>query len=109
MAAEEAWLAARRDDLRAVLTGLVDQADRFDVEERDWIDELEIDGCDDHVTPATMVILGLAVAELWTAPAVLGWEATRPSAVHTLLARADAAQPIRRVGLQDCTRRSHVS
>ena len=86
---EEVWLAARRDDLRAVITGLVEQADRFHVEERDWVDELAIDRRDDDVTPATMVILGLAAAELRTAPAVLGLEATRPCTVHTLLARAD--------------------
>jgi hypothetical protein len=86
---EQAWLSARRNDLRAVITGLVDQADRFGVEERDWVDELEIDGYDDDITSATMVILGLAAAELRTAPAVLGLDSSRPYAVHTLLARAD--------------------
>jgi hypothetical protein len=89
MPVEEAWLAARRNELRAVITGLVDHADRFDVQERDWVDELEIDGRDDDITPATMVILGLATAELRTAPAVIGLDGTRPYAVHTLLARAD--------------------
>ena len=78
-----------RGDLRAVMTGLVDHADRYSVEEREWVDELEIDGRDDHLSPATMVILGLAAAELRTAPAVLGLDSTRPYAVHTLLARAD--------------------
>lgn len=86
---EEAWLRARRNDLRAVITGLIDQAERFEVEEREWVDELDIDGRDDDFTPATMVILGLASAELRTAPAVLGLNSTRPYAVHTLLARAD--------------------
>jgi hypothetical protein len=86
---EEAWLSARRNELRAVITGLVDLADRFDVEDRDWLDELEIDGRDDDFSPATMVILGLAAAELRMAPAVLGLDSTRPYAVHTLLARAD--------------------
>ena len=86
---EEAWLAARRDDLRAVMTGLVDHADRYSVEEREWVDELEIDGRDDHLSPATMVILGLAAAELRTAPAVLGLESSRPFAVHSVLARAE--------------------
>ncbi len=89
MSVEEVWLAARRDDLLAVITGLVEQADRFDVEERDWVDELAIDRRDDDVTPATMVILGLAAAELRTSPAVLGLEAARPCTVHTVLARAD--------------------
>ncbi len=86
---EQAWLSARRDELRALITGLVEQADRFDVEEREWLDELEIDGRGDDITPATMVILGLAAAELRTAPAVLDLDSTRPYAVHTLMARAD--------------------
>ncbi|MGE2817932.1 hypothetical protein ACQI5H_22725 [Mycobacterium heidelbergense] len=85
----EAWLAARRDDLRAVIVGLVDQADRFDVEEREWVDELEIDGRDDHLSAATMVILGLAASEVRTAPAVLALDSARPYAVHSVLARAD--------------------
>ena len=78
-----------RGDLRAVMTGLVDHADRYSVEEREWVDELEIDGRDDHLSPATMVILGLAAAELRTAPAVLGLESSRPFAVHSVLARAE--------------------
>lgn len=87
--AEQAWLCARRDELHAVMTGLVDQADRFDVAERDWVDELDIDARADDFTSATMVILGLASAELRTAPSVLSLDSTRPYAVHTLLARAD--------------------
>ena len=87
--AEEAWLSTRRTDLHAVITGLVDQADRFEVEERDWVDELEIDGRRDDFTRSTMVILGLAAAELRTAPAVLALDSTRPYAVHGLLTRAD--------------------
>ena len=86
---EDAWLAARRNELRAVMTGLVDQADRFAVEEREWVDELEIDQRHDDFTPATMVILGLATAELRAAPAVLGLDSSRPYAVHAVLARAD--------------------
>jgi uncharacterized protein (UPF0276 family) len=68
---------------------LVQQADRFEIDERDWVDELEIDGRDDDLTSSTMVILGLAVAEIRTAPTVLELDSTRPYAVHTLLARAD--------------------
>ena len=56
---------------------------------REWLDELDIDGRGDDLTPATMVILGLAAAELRTAAAVLGLDGTRPYAVHTLMARAD--------------------
>jgi hypothetical protein len=86
---ELTWLRARRNELHALITGLVKQADRFEVQEREWIDELEIDGCDDDITAATMVILGLAAAELRTAPAVLSLDSSRPHGVHTLLSRAD--------------------
>jgi hypothetical protein len=44
---------------------------------------------EEDLTPSTMVILGLAVAELRTAPAVLALDSVRPSAVHGLLARAE--------------------
>jgi hypothetical protein len=86
---EQAWLDARRDELRAVIGGLVEQADRLDVVERDWVDELNIDGRADDLTAATIVILGLASAELRTAPSMLGLDSVRPYAVHSLLARAD--------------------
>jgi hypothetical protein len=89
MPSEEAWLTTRREELLTVITGLVQQADRFEVDERDWVDELEIDGREDEFTSSTMVILGLATAELRTAPAIVGLDGTRPYAVHTLLARAD--------------------
>lgn len=87
--AEHAWLNARSDELRAVITDLVDHADRFEIEEREWIDELKIDGRSDDLTNATMVIMGLATAELRTAPAVLKLDGNRPRSVHTVLARAD--------------------
>jgi hypothetical protein len=77
--------------LIVVMTDLVDQAGRYliDSAEREWIDELALDARDDELTPATMVILGLASAELRTAPAVLALDSTRPYTVHTVLARAD--------------------
>lgn len=87
---EEAWLHTRREELLTVITGFVQQADRFEIDERDWVDELEIDGRDEDFTASTMVILGLACAELRTAPAILELDSSRPYAVHTLLARADA-------------------
>lgn len=90
MPSEEAWLTTRREELMTVITGFVQQADRFSVDEREWVDELEIDGRDDELTSSTMVILGLAAAELRTAPAILELDSTRPYAVHTLLARAEA-------------------
>jgi hypothetical protein len=86
---EEAWLTARRDELLTVITGFVQQADRFEIDERDWLEELEIDGREDDFTSSTMVILGLAAAELRTSPAILELDSTRPYTVHTLLSRAD--------------------
>jgi hypothetical protein len=86
---EQAWLSRRRDDVAVVIADLAAQADRFDVQDREWIEELEIDRREDDFTAATMVILGLAIAELRTAPAVLSLDSTRPYAVHTVLARAD--------------------
>jgi hypothetical protein len=86
---QQAWLSTQRSELRAVIADVVDQAERFDVQEREWVDELEIDGRDDDFTAATMVILGLATAELRTAPAVLSLDSSRPYAVHTVLARAE--------------------
>ena len=108
--AEDAWLDTHREAVVEVITGLVGQADRYkiDGEQREWVDELATDVRDDDLTPATMVILGLAAAELRTAPAVLGLGSRRPHAVHTLLARADglrshfaelgAAFPVRGLG-----------
>ena len=86
---EQAWLSRRRDDLAAVIADMVAQADRFDIQDREWVDELEVDRRDDDFSAATMVILGLAAAELRTAPAVLSLDSTRPYGVHTVLARAD--------------------
>lgn len=89
--AEDAWLAARRDELLAVIAELSYEADRFELleEDREWIDELVIDARGE-CTPATMVILGLATAELRTAPSFLALTGSRPHAVHGLLGRADA-------------------
>jgi hypothetical protein len=89
-AAEDAWLDAHREELVAVITGLLRQADRhmLDDDDRQWIDELAVDVRDDDFTPATMTILGLAAAELRTAPAILALDSTRPHAVHTVLVRA---------------------
>jgi hypothetical protein len=86
---EEEWFAARRGELRELIAALVGQADRFGVEAREWLDELEIDSRHDEFTSATMVILGLATAELRTAPAVVALDSSRPYGVHALLARAD--------------------
>jgi len=88
---ELAWVQAHRQELGAVIGGLAGQADRFALadDDREWLDELVIDARADELRPATMVLLGLACAELRTAPAVLALDSSRPSAVHTVLARAD--------------------
>ena len=80
-----------KPELLAVIVELSYEADRFEVldDDREWLDELAIDARGD-ITPATMVILGLAAAELRTAPSVLALEGTRPYGVHGLLNRADA-------------------
>jgi hypothetical protein len=88
---EIAWLQAHHDELLALISGLVGQADhyRLDEQDREWVDQLEIDARDDDLRPATMVILGLAVAELRTARAILALDNARPYTVHALLTRAD--------------------
>lgn len=88
---ENAWLANHHDELLAVMTGLVGQADRYQLDEddREWVDQLAMDARDDDIRPTSMVILGLAVAELRTAAPILAVDTTRPRAVHTLLAHAD--------------------
>jgi hypothetical protein len=89
---EDAWLEARRDELLAVTSGMLREADRFELfdEDREWLDELAVDAQTDGFAPATMVILGLAVSELRTAKAVVALESTRPYAVHGVLGRADS-------------------
>jgi hypothetical protein len=88
---EIAWLQPHHDELLALISGLVGQADHYRLDERDreWVDQLEIDARDDDLHPATMVILGLAVAELRTARAILALGNARPYTVHGLLTRAD--------------------
>ncbi|WP_431240932.1 hypothetical protein ACQ86B_28835 (plasmid) [Mycolicibacterium aichiense] len=88
---ETAWVRAHGAELKELIVGLVAQADRLGVEgdEREWLDEVALDARDDDLRPATMVMLGLASAELRTTSAVLNLDSTRPHKVHTLLARAD--------------------
>jgi hypothetical protein len=88
---ETAWVDAHRGELGELIDGLVGQAERLGVDgdDREWLDEVALDARGDDLRPATMVLLGLASAELRTAPAVLSLDSTRPHKVHTLLARAD--------------------
>jgi hypothetical protein len=78
--AEQAWVDAHREELLTVIRRLVREADRYglDDEDREWTDELAIDGRAGDLTPATMVVLGLAAAELRTAPPSLPWTAPAP-------------------------------
>ncbi|WP_317148821.1 hypothetical protein [Mycobacterium sp. 29Ha] len=88
---EDAWLRAHRDELIALIADVVRQAGIYRLldDEREWVDQLAMDARDDDLTPATMIILGLAAAELRSAPAVLEFVGTRPCGVHGVLARAD--------------------
>jgi hypothetical protein len=67
----------------AVIADVVAQTDRFGVEDREWVDELEIDRGEGHATRVTLIILALATAALRTAPVVMGLNGTRPYGVHT--------------------------
>jgi hypothetical protein len=88
---ENAWLDARRDELSEVIFDMATEADRYGLAEegREWLDELVIDGRAADRTPATMVILGMAAAELRTAPPILALDGVRPYAVHGVLRRAE--------------------
>jgi hypothetical protein len=93
--ARQLWIDTHRDEVRAVLAGFLAQARRvFDAApptddgvdpeigpdtdasgdpmgERGWLDELAADYAADHMTPATLAVAGLAVAELRATPGVL--------------------------------------
>lgn len=88
---ETAWMSAHRAELEELIVALVAQADRLGVEgaDREWLEEVALDARDHDLRPATMVLLGLASAELRTAPGVLNLDRSRPHKVHTLLAHAD--------------------
>ncbi|MDT5078152.1 MAG: hypothetical protein QOJ80_2789 [Mycobacterium sp.] len=90
--AEDVWLDVHRDELSDVISQLAAEADRYGLggEDREWLDELILDGRALPRTPATMVILGLAAAELRTAPPVLDLDSARPYSVHGVLRRAES-------------------
>jgi hypothetical protein len=89
---EDAWLAEHREALLLLISDMLREAVRhaLDDDEREWLDELHVDAQCGTLTPATMVILGLANAELRTARSVLALDSTRPHTVHRVLGRADA-------------------
>ena len=90
--AQQRWIDAHRDELVDIIAALAQQADHFALpdEDRERIDQVALDARDEDLTPATMTFLGLAAAELRTAPAMLELETTRPVAVHKALARAES-------------------
>jgi hypothetical protein len=86
---EENWLLAHRDQMLTMMTDLITHAGRYAIEDREWLDELQADLAEEILTSSTMVILGLAAAEVRTAPAVLDLDSSRPHGVHTALTRTD--------------------
>lgn len=88
---ETRWIDEHRAELLGVIEALVHQADRYEIldEDREWIDELRVDARDDALVPTTMVLLGLAAAELRTCKAVLALDGSRPHRVHSVLTDAD--------------------
>lgn len=90
-AVELHWLDLHREQVLSLASALLDHASRYHLEdeEREWIDELAVDLRDEVLTPATMVLIGLAAAELRTAAAVMALDCTRPHRVHTVLSRVD--------------------
>jgi hypothetical protein len=87
--AEETWLLNHRDQMLTMMADLVTHAGRYALEDREWVDELQSDLADEVLTPSTMVILGLAAAEVRTSAAVLELDSSRPHGVHTALRRTD--------------------
>ncbi|MFI5736187.1 hypothetical protein ACIA49_39095 [Kribbella sp. NPDC051587] len=90
---EELWIAARRDELVAVISGLDEEADHHGLdgdEQRGWLDELVLDVGEEHLTPRTMTMLGLAVDELRVAEPILALPSVRHRhRIHDLLRDAD--------------------
>jgi len=82
-----AWVATRHVLLDDVATRLLAAADRYQVTEREWLDELAADQAAGAWTPGSIGVLGLAVGELRTAPAVLALPGRH--AVFRALAAAD--------------------
>ena len=88
---ETRWIDDHRAELLRVIEALVHQADRYQIldEDREWIDELGRDARDDALVPTTMVLLGLAAAELRTWKGVVALGGSRPHRVHAVLTDAD--------------------
>lgn len=88
---ELAWIRRHTGELREVVAGMVEAAERYELndDEREWLDELVTDVQDDAFTPGLMAVLGMAASDLRTAPAVLALDGPRPHKVHQVLAHAE--------------------
>lgn len=82
-----AWIELHRDELHDITGQLLTAATRYQVEDREWLDELAVDHMEGRYTPASMVLLGLAAAEVRTATTVT--ELKTAHAVHRVLATAE--------------------
>ncbi len=85
--ARSAFVRANRDELHTLTADLMAAADRFGVDDRDWLDELKADADADQFSPASLAVLNLAAAEVRTSPGVLELDSTHN--VHRVLRRAD--------------------
>ncbi|WP_146772032.1 hypothetical protein [Lentzea atacamensis] len=81
------WVIDHREQLGHVSYQLAAAAGRHGVTSR-WVDELIADVDSDAVSPATPAVLGLAIAEVRTARAVV--ELTTTHAVHRILLTGEA-------------------
>lgn len=90
--AEECWICDRREKLRAVIGAMIEHAtiNGLEPEDREWIDELEVDVDDDNITPMTMVVLGLATAELRVATTGSAPIGSKSARILDVIARANA-------------------
>lgn len=85
--ARAAWIATRHIVLDHAATQLLAAADRYQVTERDWLDELAADQASQAWTTGSIGVLGLAIGELRTDPTVLALPGHHP--VFRALAAAD--------------------
>lgn len=69
--ARAAWIATHHVMLDDAATRLLDAADHYQIIEREWLDELAADQAAGAWTPGSIGVLGLAIAEIRTDPAVL--------------------------------------
>lgn len=82
------WIDEHRQEIRDVITNVLAEAERFaDPDDREFLDELDVDLVADDLTPGTLALLNLACLELRSVPAVLELATTHN--VHRRLRAAD--------------------